>query len=71
MNLEEAGRQLELAIHDARVAFDCIELEDLDRAQQHAIMARAAVDAAENVIRVAVEERDSRTPAEAEDAVAN
>lgn len=70
MNLEEAGRQLELAIHDARVAFDCIELEDLERAQEHAIMARAAVDAAENVIRVALEERDGRPPVQAEDAVA-
>ena len=54
VDLEEAARQLEQAEHDVRVAFDCIALNELDRAHTHAIMARAAVDAAENVLRVAL-----------------
>ncbi|KIH97546.1 hypothetical protein LP52_18595 [Streptomonospora alba] len=57
MSLDEAGRQLEAAIHDARVAFDCIELDDLERAHTNAITARAAVDAAEYALRVEVERR--------------
>jgi hypothetical protein len=54
VSMNEAARQLELAAHDARVAFDCIGLGDLDRAHTHAITARAAVDAAENALRVAL-----------------
>ncbi|MBQ1080181.1 MULTISPECIES: hypothetical protein [unclassified Nocardiopsis] len=57
MSLEEASRQLEATIHDARVAFDCILLEELDRAHTNAITARAAVDAAEQAIRVELERR--------------
>ncbi|GAA1104928.1 hypothetical protein NE857_04410 [Nocardiopsis exhalans] len=57
MSLEEASRQLEAAIHDARVSFDCILLEELDRAHTNAITARAAVDAAEQAIRVELERR--------------
>ncbi|MEU0493610.1 hypothetical protein ACOQFV_01245 [Nocardiopsis changdeensis] len=57
MSLEEASRQLEASIHDARVAFDCILLEELDRAHVNAITARAAVDAAEQAIRVELERR--------------
>ncbi|HEY7147793.1 MAG TPA: hypothetical protein VH637_26400 [Streptosporangiaceae bacterium] len=49
--LSEAGRQLEQAVHDARVAFDCIGLGELRRAHTHAITSRAAVDAAENILR--------------------
>ena len=30
--LQEASRELEAAIHDARVAFDCIGLGEIDRA---------------------------------------
>ncbi|ASU85768.1 hypothetical protein CDO52_25835 [Nocardiopsis gilva YIM 90087] len=60
MSLEEAGRQLEAAIHDARVAFDCIALDELDRAHTSAITARAAVDAAEYAIRVEVEQRQAQ-----------
>jgi hypothetical protein len=30
--LDEAARELEAAAHDARVAFDCIALGELDRA---------------------------------------
>ena len=44
--LEEAARELEAAAHDARVAFDCIALGELDRAHTSAVTARAAVDAA-------------------------
>ncbi|MFJ9557385.1 hypothetical protein ACIRPH_26550 [Nocardiopsis sp. NPDC101807] len=59
MSLEEASRQLEAAIHDARVSFDCILLEELDRAHTNAITARAAVDAAEQAIRVEFERREA------------
>ena len=45
---------MQQAAHDVRVAFDCIALDELDRAHTHAITARAAVDAAENVLRVAL-----------------
>ena len=44
--LEEAARELEAAIHDARVAFDCIALGELDRAHTSAVTARVAIDAA-------------------------
>ncbi|MBB6120871.1 hypothetical protein [Nocardiopsis algeriensis] len=57
MSLEEASRQLEAAIHDARVSFDCILLEELDRAHINVITARAATDAAEQAIRVELERR--------------
>ncbi len=60
VDLTEAARQLQQAAHDVRVAFDCIALEELDRAHTHAITARAAVDAAENVLRVAL--GGDRTP---------
>ncbi|WP_047870510.1 hypothetical protein [Nocardiopsis sp. RV163] len=59
MSLEEASRQLEATIHDARVSFDCILLDELDRAHTNAITARAAVDAAEQAIRVEMERRES------------
>ncbi len=52
--LAEAARQLQQAAHDARVAFDCIGLDELDRAHTHAVTARAAADAAENALRVAL-----------------
>jgi hypothetical protein len=44
--LEEATRELEAAIHDARVAFDCIALGEIDRAHTSAVTARIAIDAA-------------------------
>jgi hypothetical protein len=56
VDIDEAARQLQLASHDARVAFDCINLGDLDRAHTHAITARAAADAAENILRTALGE---------------
>jgi hypothetical protein len=58
ISLDEASRQLELAVHDAQVAFDCIGLGNLDRAHTHAITARAAVDAAETMLRAAVSGAD-------------
>ena len=54
VDIDEAARQLELAIHDARVAFDCIQLGELDRAHTSAITARAAADAAETLLRAAL-----------------
>jgi hypothetical protein len=54
VDVAEAARQLQQATHDAKVAYDCIGLGDLDRAHTHAITARAAVDAAENVLRTAL-----------------
>ncbi|HXZ76425.1 MAG TPA: hypothetical protein VEH31_36925 [Streptosporangiaceae bacterium] len=54
MDLSEASRQLQQAAHDARVAFDCMGLGELDRAHTHAITARAAADAAENLLRAAL-----------------
>lgn len=68
MSLDEASRQLELAIHDARVAFDCIELEDVDRAHTNAITARAALDAAETALRHALtEQKNEKKPSMAGD----
>jgi hypothetical protein len=62
VDLNEAARQLEQSVHDAQVAFDCLALGDIERARVHAITARAAVDAAENVLRAALGE-DSRLSA--------
>jgi hypothetical protein len=44
--LQEAARELEAAIHDARVAFDCIGLGEIDRARDSVLTARVAIDAA-------------------------
>ena len=44
--LDQAARELQAAQHDARVAFDCIALGDLDRAHTHALTSRVALDAA-------------------------
>jgi hypothetical protein len=62
MSLEEASRQLEQAIHDAQVAFDCIGLGHLDRAHTNALTARTAADAAETALRVVL--RDTNAPAD-------
>jgi len=56
VHLDEAARQLELAVHDARVAYDCIQLGELDRAHTSAITARSAADAAETLLRAALGE---------------
>jgi hypothetical protein len=62
VDLREAARQLELAIHDARVSFDCIALEDLDRAHTFAITARAAIDSAETLLRASLSARTVIAP---------
>lgn len=51
--LQEAMRELEAAIHDARVAFDCIGLGELDRASTSAVTARVAIDAAVTALQAA------------------
>jgi hypothetical protein len=56
VDLAEAARQLELAVHDAQVAYDCVALGNLDRAHIHAITARTAADAAETILRTALSE---------------
>jgi predicted kinase len=63
MSLDEAARQLELAAHDTQVAFDCIGLGEIERAHTHTITARAAADAAEVALRIALTEL---SPEEAE-----
>lgn len=52
--LQEATRELEAAIHDARVAFDCISLGELDRAHTSAVTARIAIDAAVTAVQAAL-----------------
>ncbi len=54
VDLSEAARQLELAVHDAQVGYDCVALGNLDRAHEHAITARIAADAAETILRTAL-----------------
>jgi len=54
VDVTEAARQLQQAAHDATVAYDCIGLGELARAQTYAITARAAVDAAETFLRAAL-----------------
>jgi hypothetical protein len=55
VDIEEASRQLELAAHDIAVAASCIGLGDLDEAHTNVITARAAADAAEEILRVALD----------------
>ncbi|HEX3749815.1 MAG TPA: hypothetical protein VHW06_04570 [Streptosporangiaceae bacterium] len=52
--LQEASRELEAAIHDARVAFDCIGLGEIDRAHTSAVTARTAIDAAVTAVQAAL-----------------
>jgi predicted kinase len=52
-----------LAAHDTQVAFDCIGLGEIERAHTHTITARAAADAAEVALRIALAEL---SPEEAE-----
>jgi len=59
VDMSEAARQLELAVHDAQVAYDCVGLGHIDRAHTHAITARAAVDAAETILRAALAGNES------------
>ena len=52
--LREAARELEAAIHDAGVAFDCIGLGETDRAHTSALTARVALEAAVTAIQTAL-----------------
>jgi hypothetical protein len=54
VDIEEAVRQLDLAAHDVAVASSCIALGDLNEAHTNVITARAAADAAEEILRVAI-----------------
>lgn len=54
VDIDEAVRQLELAAHDVAVASSCIALGDLNEAHTNVITARAAADAAEEILRVAI-----------------
>jgi hypothetical protein len=54
VDVAEASRQLELAAHDVAVAATCIGLGDLEEAHINVITARAATDAAEEILRVAL-----------------
>jgi hypothetical protein len=63
-SLAEASRQLEAAVHDAQVAYDCIALGNLDRAHTHAITARTAADAAETMLRAVLGPNVAATPAD-------
>jgi hypothetical protein len=54
--LAEAMRELEAAIHDARVAYDCIGLGELDRAHTSAVTARVAIDAAMTAVRATMDQ---------------
>jgi hypothetical protein len=59
--LAEAMRELESAIHDARVAYDCIGLGELDRAHTSAVTARIAIDAAMTAVRATIDQAGSST----------
>lgn len=59
--LQEASRELEAAIHDARVAFDCIGLGEIDRAHTSAVTARTAVDAAVTAVQAALAQAASNS----------
>ena len=63
--LQEATRELEAAIHDARVAFDCIALGEIDRAHTSAVTARNAIDAAVIAIQAALAQAPSQPAANA------
>jgi hypothetical protein len=62
--LKEAARELQAARHDAQVAFDCIALDDLDRAHTHALTARVAVDAAVTALLAVLTEEGPAADAE-------
>ena len=61
--LQEATRELEAAIHDARVAFDCIGLGEIDRAHTSAVTARIAIDAAVIAMKAALAQAPSQSAA--------
>jgi hypothetical protein len=61
--LQEAARELEAAIHDSRVAFDCIGLGEIDRAHTSAVTARTAIDAAVTAVQAALAQAASNSAA--------
>jgi len=63
--MQEAMRELEAAIHDARVAFDCIGLGEIDRAHTSAVTARVAIDAAVTAMQAVLAQAPSQ-PGDAE-----
>ena len=63
--LQAATRELEAAIHDARVAFDCIGLGEIDRAHTSAVTARIAIDAAVIAMQAALAQAPSQSAANA------
>jgi hypothetical protein len=69
--LQEASRELEAAIHDARVAFDCIGLGEIDRAHTSAVTARTAIDAAVTAVQAALNQAASASAEGAAAASAN
>lgn len=62
VDVAEATRQLELAAHDIAVAATCIGLGDLDEAHTNVITARAATDAAEEILRVVLASGSPSSP---------
>lgn len=60
--LQEAMRELEAAIHDARVAFDCIGLGEIDRAHTSAVTARVAIDAAVTAVQAVLAQTAGQYP---------
>jgi hypothetical protein len=62
VDVAEATRQLALAGHDIAVAATCIGLGDLDEAHTNVITARAAADAAEEILRVVLASGPSGSP---------
>ena len=69
--LQEASRELEAAIHDARVAFDCIGLGEIDRAHTSAVTARTAIDAAVTAVQAALNQAAGASAESAAAASAN
>jgi hypothetical protein len=55
--LAEATRELQAAIHDSQVAFDCIGLGEIDRAHTSAVTARVAIDAAVTAVQAAMSQQ--------------
>src|ERR1700753_3369565 len=62
--LQEAARELEAAIHDARVAFDCIGLGEIDRAHTSAVTARTAIAPAVTAVQAALAQEASQSAAQ-------
>jgi len=50
VDIGDAAWQLDQVTHDTPVAFDCIVLDELNRAHAHATTARTAVDAAVTIL---------------------